>query len=359
MNEKKWKLLLRNKLFSRLIITYVIFCLIGFIATSFLSSGDELSFLHLTITVSELKAFFFTGYYLIYVILTLAALLILFVYIFNISRPLKRIVREATAYADGHYETPISFTARNELGILADILNCMARELSTLEEDQKKFVSNVSHDFRSPLTSIKGFAEAMADGTIPPELQEKYLHIIIEETERLEKLTQSLLELNNYSARGAYMDYAVFDLHEKIRRAVSTFEGRSQQKDLHIRLQFSEAPLLVRADAEKIDQVLHNLLDNAIKFSNDGGEIHLSTSLQNGKVFVSVRDFGMGIPRDAIGKIWDRFYKTDLSRGKDKTGTGLGLAIVKEIIAAHHENINVISTEGVGTEFIFTLSQPS
>ncbi len=358
--EKKgnipWHTIIKRKLLSRLVMTYVLFCVIGFVATSYLSSGDELSFFHLTITGSDLRDFFFTGSFLIYVIVTLAALIILFVYIFTIYRPLKRMVREAAAYADGDYETPISVRGHNELGFLSDVMNCMANELNSLEEDQRKFVSNVSHDFRSPLTSIKGYAEAIADGTIPPELHGKYLQVIISETERLEGLTQSLLELNKYSAKGAYMDFSEFDLHEKIRLAVLTFEGRCIEKHLNIRLQIANAPLIVKADAAKIDQVLHNLIDNAIKFSNEFSEIIIETTVKNGKVFVSVKDFGIGIPKDSLNKIWERFYKTDLSRGKDKRGTGLGLAIVREIVHAHHENINVISTEGVGTEFIFSLT---
>ena len=133
------------------------------------------------------------------------------------------------------------------------------------------------------------------------------------------------------------------------------FEGRCKEKCLSFDLILTGDELYVKADSAKIDQVMHNLIDNAFKFSNADSVITIETTLRNGKVFVSVKDRGIGIPKDSIGRIWERFYKTDASRGKDKKGTGLGLAIVKEIIHAHHENINVISTEGVGTEFIFTL----
>ena len=231
----------------------------------------------------------------------------------------------------------------------------MTHELSTLEEDQRKFVSNVSHDFRSPLTSIKGYAQAMADGTIPPELQEKYLNVIIFEAERLEKLTQELLDLNKYGSKGYFLDISSFDLNECIRMTVESFEQMSKEKQISFRLVLTGDTLFVMADMARIQQVLHNLIDNAIKFSHHDSTIAIETTVKNDKVFVSVKDTGIGIPRDSIGKIWDRFYKTDLSRGKDKKGTGLGLAIVKEIINAHHENINVVSTENVGTEFIFSL----
>ncbi|MCC8080812.1 MAG: HAMP domain-containing histidine kinase [Lachnospiraceae bacterium] len=369
---------MKKRLLRRFIFAYIIFCVIGFIGTSYLTSRNHSPFLQVTLTLSDLRDYFSTGYYLIYIIVCLAALLVLFVYIFNIYRSIHRIVGQAAAYAEGDYEALSPDHAQDELGFISDVMSGMALELSSLEEDQRKFVSNISHDFRSPLTSIKGYAEAIADGTIPVEMQGKYLNIIISETERLEKLTQSLLDLNKYSAKGAYIDYTAFDLNDIIRQTILTFEGRARDKNITFSLKLSgsslyiktdvsatanqtipasaTSPLYVRADSAKIEQVLHNLVDNAVKFSNENSEIIIETTKRNEKAFVSIKDSGIGIPKDSLNKIWERFYKTDLSRGKDKRGTGLGLAIVKEIIHAHHENINVISTEGVGTEFIFSLS---
>ena len=235
-------------------------------------------------------------------------------------------------------------------------MNYMANELDTLEEDQRKFISNVSHDFRSPLTSIKGYIEAMLDGTIPVEMQNKYLNIILFETERLTKLTQGILDLNQFGRhRGMILDLADFDINRMIKTTILTFEGTCEKKGLTFDLVLTGQELFVNADMSKIQQVLYNLIDNATKFSHHNSSIKIETNIKNEKVFISVKDSGIGIPADSIKKIWDRFYKTDLSRGKDKKGTGLGLAIVKEIIQAHNEHINVISTEGVGTEFIFTL----
>jgi signal transduction histidine kinase len=224
-----------------------------------------------------------------------------------------------------------------------------------LEEDQRKFVSNVSHDFRSPLTSIKGYVEAILDGTIPYEMQDKYLNIILNETGRLTKLTSSLLELNNYDSRHSIMEIAPFDLNAIIKSTAASFEGTCSAKHLTIELVLTDTQMVVRANEGKIQQVLYNLLDNAIKFSPEDSVITIETTQRSDKVFVSVKDRGIGISRENLNKIWERFYKIDSSRGKDKKGTGLGLSIVKEIILAHNENINVISTEGVGTEFIFTL----
>jgi signal transduction histidine kinase len=231
----------------------------------------------------------------------------------------------------------------------------MAGEIARQEDDQKKFIANVSHDFRSPLTSIRGYLEAMLDGTIPAELHEKYLTIVINETDRLTKLTNGLLTLNNLNARGMMLEKTDFDLNQIIRNTAASFEGTCRAKKLAIELVLTDDSMLVNGDVTKIQQVLYNLLDNAIKFSHNDSIIKIETTEKKNKVFVSVKDSGIGIPKEDQKMIWDRFYKSDLSRGKDKKGTGLGLSIVKEIIKAHGENINVISTVGVGTEFIFSL----
>ena len=183
----------------------------------------------------------------------------------------------------------------------------------------------------------------------------KYLKIVLNETERLTKLTNSLLSLNNLNTKGMHLDISDFDINAVIKNTAATFEGTCKQKRIRFKLVLCGENLYVTADMGKIQQVLYNLIDNAIKFSDANSDIKLETSEKNDTVFVSVKDSGIGIPKESQKLVFDRFYKTDLSRGKDKKGTGLGLAITKEIINAHHENINVISTVGVGTEFIFTL----
>ena len=293
--------------------------------------------------------------YQTFALLFLAAFVVLALFTWIVYIPIRKIAQGANEYASGNFEAKIDVHSNDEIGYLAASLNYMANELNTLEEDQRKFVSNVSHDFRSPLTSIKGYVEAMLDGTIPVEMQDKYLNIILFETERLNKLTKSLLELNKFGSHGVMLDITSFDINHTIRMTVQTFEGTCMEKHISFNLILSGETLFVSADFSKIQQVLYNLIDNALKFSHANSAITIETTEKNEKVFVSVKDTGIGIPKDSIKKIWDRFYKTDLSRGKDKKGTGLGLSIVKEIIQAHGENINCISTEGVGTEFIFTL----
>lgn len=293
--------------------------------------------------------------YITQLLLFLGAFLILGTFTFVVYLPIHRITKAAREYAAGNFEQQIPVHSNDEIGYLTASFNYMANELNTLEDDQRKFVSNVSHDFRSPLTSIKGYIEAMLDGTIPVEMQEKYLNIILFETERLNKLTKSLLELNKYGSKGMMLDISDFDINNMIKMTVQAFEGKCKEKHITFNLILTGKELFVTADYDKIQRVLYNLIDNAIKFSHNDSAIAIETTEKNEKIFLSVKDTGIGIPKDSIKKIWERFYKTDLSRGKDKKGTGLGLAIVKEIVQAHDENINVISTEGVGTEFIFTL----
>lgn len=289
------------------------------------------------------------------IMLVFAAFLFL-IFTLLVYRPIRALSIGAKEYAKGNYTKPISVKSTDdELGYIAASLNYMADKLNTIEEKQRNFISNVSHDFRSPLTSIRGYIDAILDGTIPPEMQEKYLNIILFETERLTKLTESLLELNKYEGKTFALEKTDFDINGIIQKTADTFEGTCQEKHLEFELLFDTEHLRVRADLSKIQQVLYNLIDNAIKFSHMDSKITIETISKNGKAYISIKDYGIGIPRDSIGKIWERFYKTDLSRGKDRRGTGLGLAIVKEIIQAHEEHINVISTEGVGTEFIFTL----
>jgi signal transduction histidine kinase len=285
----------------------------------------------------------------------LAAFVFLLLFTYDVYLPIRKIAKVAHSYADGNFEPRNHMHTNDEIGYLGNTMDYMANELATLEEDQRKFISNVSHDFRSPLTSIKGYVEAMQDGTIPPEMQNKYLNIILFETERLTKLTQSIIDLNRYGHHGIMLDLADFDINRMIKTTILTFEGTCEKKGLSFDLVLTGQELLVHADMTKIQQVLYNLIDNATKFSHQNSAIKIETSIKNEKVLISVKDSGIGIPAESIKKIWDRFYKTDLSRGKDKKGTGLGLSIVKEIIQAHKEHINVISTEGVGTEFLFTL----
>ena len=295
--------------------------------------------------------------FLILGVVFLAALL--FLYRISII-PLRAVIKAAREYAQGKfdYKFTIGKNRHDEFKDLMDTIEYMAKELSLMEEYQRKFISNISHDFRSPLTSIKGFATAMIDGTIPPELYNKYLNTICFETDRLTKLTSGLIELGKFDSHQALLDIREFDLHSIIKQTVETFEGSCREKYISLNLIFEGDEAYVMADKGKIEQVLYNLIDNAIKFSRNNSDINITTRSKGNKVIVSVKDYGIGIPKESLKKIWERFYKTDSSRGKDKKGSGLGLSIVREIIQSHGEEIDVISTENAGTEFVFTLSKP-
>lgn len=293
--------------------------------------------------------------HLLFFIFFALSLLILLLFTHVVYRPIRKITIGAEEYSAGHLDYQIPVHSRDEIGYLANTLNYMSGELNNSGEYQRKFIANISHDFRSPLTSIKGYLEAIVDGTIDAENQEKYIKIVLNETNRLEKLTESLLTLNDLDVKSRLMNLQAFDINKVIKDTAATFEGICRKKKISIELILSGMQLYAYADMEQIQQVLYNLLDNAIKFSPNESTITIETIEKNGKILISVKDRGKGISKESLPKIWDRFFKEDSSRGKDRKGTGLGLSIVKEIISAHNQNIDVISTEDVGTEFIFSL----
>jgi signal transduction histidine kinase len=278
------------------------------------------------------------------------------VFWFMLYRPLQKIIQNAAEYAAGNSPPPIDYENDDELGQLNTSVNYLSTATSEACDAQKEFIANVSHDFRSPLTSIKGYVDAILDGTIPIEMHEKYLRIVLDETERLNKLTADLLTLNTFKASGTYLDMTDFDIIPVITSIIASLDPLIQDKNLTILTYFEFSSITVHADMGRIQQVTYNLLDNAIKFSHPDSEIVIQAVQQKSRAFISIKDYGDGISKENLPRIWDRFYKTDTSRGKDKNGTGLGLAIAREIIHDHDQNIDVISTEGVGSEFVFTLS---
>lgn len=293
--------------------------------------------------------------YMPFMIMLLAVVLVLVFFSRTIIRPIAKLNRTAREYAKGNFEAKTGVHRDDEIGELSESLEYMAGELSKLDEYRKNFIANISHDFRSPLTSIKGYLEAMLDGTIPAENYDRYLGIVLNEAGRLTKLTAGLLELNDVDNYGLVLKRQMFDVVDVVRETRNTVEGRCLEKNIDFRLSCVAGDTVVYADRMRIGQVINNLVDNAIKFSPQNSRITVTVTRKNDKVFVSVKDEGPGIPKDKQNKVWVRFYKTDSSRGKDKKGTGLGLAITKEIIKAHGENIDLISTEGAGSEFVFSL----
>lgn len=282
--------------------------------------------------------------------------IIVYVLSIRITKPLLVMNDAAKVMAGGNFEKRVEIDSNDEIGQLADSFNEMADSLEKHEKQRRDFVANISHDLRSPLTSIQGFISAMLDGTIGVEKHGKYLNIVLDETKRLAKLTNDIVELSSAQNSEITLSPINFNINKMIRDSLEKMEPRFKEKSIEVSVIFDGEDVIVNADKEKIQRVFHNLVDNAIKFSDAGGSVKVETTVKNNRrVLISVKDSGPGISKEDQKYVFDRFYKADASRGKDKTGGGLGLAIAKQFILAHEETIGVKSEKGKGAEFIFTL----
>ena len=279
---------------------------------------------------------------------SLLGLIVSYVTAKYVALPLMRMNRAAKVIANGNFEERVDVTSSDELGELAQSFNHMAESLQTHEKVQKDFIANISHDLRSPLTR-------MLDGTIPPEKREHYLKIVLEETERLSRMTQSIVELSRAQSSAILLDESDFELNELIRWNIEMLEPQLEEKNVQIHGIYEAEQTMVHGDRDKISRVLQNLLGNAAKFSPQNGIIEVETTLDKKKVLVSVKDQGPGISEEDQKYVFDRFFKTDTTRNMDKTGSGIGLAIVREFLQAHGETITVKSEKGKGATFVFSL----
>ncbi len=276
----------------------------------------------------------------------------------RISSPLIEMNMIALEIAKGNFNRKVKVKSRDEIGQLAKSFNSMADDLKSLEDLRKSFVANVSHELRSPLTSMQGFIQGMLDGTIPKEENPRYLAIVLDETKRLNKLINELLDVARIESGRFPLNWDKFDINELIRRVLIRYEGKINEKELEVEVIFRDDHFTVTADKDRIEQVVTNLIDNAIKFSSHGGKISIWTHDDAKEhVFVSISDSGEGIPQEDIPFIWERFYKADKSHSSESTGTGLGLHIAKKIIEQHGQRIWVKSQYGKGTVFIFSLKK--
>ena len=273
----------------------------------------------------------------------------------NMIQSIHQMRDVSAAISKGDFSEKVEVHSHDEIGELAASFNAMAEELARADETQREFIGNISHDFRSPLTSIRGFAEAMLDDVVPPEQHKKYIQIIYDETNRLNKLANDMLLLNKMESGQEELQIRRFDINEMIVSLSLSFEQRIEEKKLDIRFRFLQDHLFVMADQDKIERVVYNLIDNAIKFTEEGDSITVETSIVGKKAYITVTDTGIGMDEETQKHIFERFRKGDKSRGLNKTGMGLGLAIVKQIILNHGEEILCRSKEGQGTSFEFTL----
>lgn len=272
------------------------------------------------------------------------------------SEPLLEIAAAARRFAHGDFAARVADEGReDEIGELTESFNMMAESLEKSEQNRSEFIANLSHELKTPMTTISGFADGILDGTIPKNEQDKYLATISSETKRLSRLVRQMLQMSKIqSVDTPALLVRSFDLSEVIMRTLLTFEGKITQHGLDVDAQLPEERIIVRGDEDSITQVVYNLLDNAIKFSESGTAIGISLWKQGGKAFVSIKNRGETISPQELPFIFDRFHKTDKSRSLDRDGVGLGLSIVKTILNNHNEDVSVTSREGL-TEFVFTV----
>lgn len=279
---------------------------------------------------------------------------------YRVINPFIEMNHAVLCYSRGDFSTRIPVEGKDEAAQLGKSLNEMAEQLRGLEDTRRSFVANVSHELRSPLTSMKGFLEAMQDGTIPPENYPEYIEIVLNETRRMVTLVNDLLDLARIESGTIQLNFEVFDVNELIRRTLLTFEARLIENEMEMEVHFAQEQCAVYADPTQIGQVLRNLIDNAIKYSPKGRSLSVSTYSMRKTVYVTVRDTGIGIPQEDVPHVFDRFYKVEKAHTPaPQMGSGLGLSIVKRIIESHGQSITVRSARNRGTQFTFTLERAS
>lgn len=287
-------------------------------------------------------------------VIMVGVLAVMYVVTRKLTAPIKEMTEAAERFGSGDFSEKLHIVEEDEIGILADAMNEMAYSLSVLEDTRKSFIANVSHELKTPMTTIGGFVDGILDGTIPKEQQRHYLKIVSEEVSRLARLVKSMLNIAKYETGEVKMEVKDFNITELTIKTVLLFEDRLEKKELDIRGLNSPA-FFAKADADLTQQIIYNLVENAVKFVNDGGYISFAFEKKEEQVFLSIRNSGEGLEEAELPKVFDRFYKTDESHGKDKTGVGLGLSIVRSILKLHGGKILVTSTKGEFTEFSFSL----
>jgi signal transduction histidine kinase len=289
------------------------------------------------------------------VLVVLFGLVCILVLTSGIVSRVKKLNNLTQDIAKGKFDNKVTIKSHDEIGQLAEAFNKMADDLKIADASKRDFVSNAAHELRSPMTSINGFVEGMLDGTIPKEKHKMYLEIVSSEVKRLTKLVKTMLDLSRIESGRDKITVSKIDINELIRHVVIRLSGKIEEKGIQPEIEISDDQLFVMADGDKIEQVLQNLIDNAIKFTDKDKTIVIATEVTGDKVKIIVRDEGAGISEEDLKFIWDRFYTVDKVRSANKSGTGLGLSIVKSIIEQHNETITVTSKVNVGTEFVFTL----
>ena len=273
-----------------------------------------------------------------------------------IIRPIDDINNVAKRLAKGEVEKRVVVNCNNEIGELAESFNMMAESLEKSDTKRREFISNVSHELRSPITSIKGFIGGILDGVIPRDRENYYLKIVYDEIDRLARLVNDLLDMSAMESGKFNLAITEFDINQVISLCILNLEHKIQEKGLNVKATFHNNRAYVLGDRDRIIQVVTNIIENSIKYSNDDGEIKIDVYSKGEKIYVDIFNSGECIEEKELNKIWDRFYKSDKSR-TNKLSTGLGLPIVRSILSQHNEDIWVKNIEGKGVSFIFTLKK--
>ncbi len=297
----------------------------------------------------------------IYLLAALGVLIVAFIAAYLLSyrlvRPLREMAAAAHAFGRGDFSRRVQVQGKDEMAHLAEALNSMAVSLSSSENIRRDFVANVSHELKTPMTIIAGFIDGILDGTVPDNKRDEYLRVVSSEVRRLSRLVKAMLDLSRIDSGQLKLSPVSFDLTESVGHALLSFEQKLEEKRVTV-TGLEDCPTVPAVgDYDLLGQVVYNLVENAVKFVNDGGEIRFAFRRENGKVFCAIRNTGDGIPAEEMPQIFERFYKSDKSRSRDKTGLGLGLYLVRCILTLHQGEIAVRSVHGEFCEFEFWLPE--
>ncbi len=306
--------------------------------------------------LTEMWRVFATIFFFTAVVVLCLAFLSSSIFSLQQTRPLKDMTDIVRRFGMGEYDLRVDDHHRSdELGELARAFNAMAESIASAEQRRSEFVANISHELKTPMTTIAGFADGILDGTIPPEREREYLKTISDETRRLARLVRRMLDMSRLQSGDVVLSQTEFDINEVMAQVLISLEGKINSRNLDVDARFPDSATKVWGDADAVTQICYNLLDNAIKFSTPGTVIGVSITPRAGKAYISVRDTGETIPAEELPLIFDRLHKSDRSRSLDKEGVGLGLYLVKTFLNDLKETITVTSRDGV-TEFVFTLT---
>lgn len=326
-----------------------------------LPNGQVTGFVFISTSANSLSTFL-SQLLNMFLLSSLTMILIAFMVIYFVTarmvKPLRDMLAATQSFSRGDYTVRVQVSSTDEIGQLATEFNSMAQTLARNETMNRSFVANVSHELKTPMTTIGGFVDGILDGTIPEEKHRQYLTIVSGEVKRLSRMVRSMLDLAKIEAGEMKLNPAEFDLNNTVCQVIFSFEQAIEAKNLDI-IGLDVDKVMVDADPDLIHQVVYNLIENAVKFANEEGYIEIKYHDDGNRTLVAIRNSGAGIATQDLPNVFERFYKTDRSRSQDKSGVGLGLYIVKTVIHLHGGEIHVSSKEGEYTEFAFTIPSQS